>query len=43
LPGGASGERSERGHEGQKQHEGDAAAVHKLSVATGRGAGRRDD
>lgn len=43
LPGGASGEWSERGHEGQKQHKGDAAAVHKLSVATGRGAGRRDD
>jgi hypothetical protein len=41
--GGLSGERDERGHKGQKQREGDAATVHKLSVATSCGAGRRDD
>lgn len=43
LLGGVCGEWNERGQEGQQQREGDAATVHKLSLAMGRGAGRLND
>jgi hypothetical protein len=42
LFGSVRGEWKERGHEGQKQDEGDAA-VHSSSLAMGQGAERRDD